>query len=247
MATSAALALEAEKLIVLSAGEGVHVQGRLLRQCVAEDVAGLEVSDEREAGLLAIAARACQRGVPRCHIVGWDDPDALLTELFSTDGSGTLVTRRAYERSRWATINDVADIIELLEPLEDSGVLLRRSRERLEAEIGQFRIFERDGRMTACGALFPFAEHGSAEIACVVTHADYRGEGRATQLLRELEAVALEQGLREVFVLTTQTAHWFIEQGFSADGLDSLPPQRQALYNLQRNSKVFRKTLEARV
>ncbi|MEO1080877.1 MAG: amino-acid N-acetyltransferase [Pseudomonadota bacterium] len=246
VATSAAVALDAEKLIVLSAGEGVHVQGRLLRQCVAEDVPGLDIADDREASLLAIATRACRRGVPRCHIVGWDDPDALLTELFSTDGSGTLVTRRAYERSRWATINDVADIIELLQPLEDSGVLLRRSRERLEAEIDHFRIFERDGRMTACGALYPFADQGSAEIACVVTRPDYRGEGRATQLLRELEAEALARGLREVFVLTTQTAHWFIEQGFSADSLDSLPPQRQALYNLQRNSKVFRKTLEGR-
>ncbi|MEL7045884.1 MAG: amino-acid N-acetyltransferase, partial [Pseudomonadota bacterium] len=178
VATSAAVALDAEKLIVLSAGEGVHVQGSLLRQCVAEDVPGLDIADDREASLLAIAARACQRGVPRCHIVGWDDPDALLTELFSTDGSGTLVTRRAYERSRWATINDVADIIELLQPLEDSGVLLRRSRERLEAEIDHFRIFERDGRMTACGALYPFGDQGSAEIACVVTRPDYRGEGR---------------------------------------------------------------------
>ncbi|MEM1189051.1 MAG: amino-acid N-acetyltransferase [Pseudomonadota bacterium] len=244
VATSAAVALGAEKLIVLSAGEGVHVQGQLLRQCVAEEVPGLDITDEREANLLAVAAGACQRGVPRCHIVGWDDPDALLTELFSTDGSGTLVTRRAYERSRWATINDVADIIELLQPLENAGVLLRRSRERLEAEVDHFRIFERDGRMTACGALYPFAEQGSAEIACVVTRPDYRGEGRATQLLRELEAEARAQGLREVFVLTTQTAHWFIEQGFSPDSLDSLPPQRQALYNLQRNSKVFRKTLQ---
>lgn len=246
VAISAARALDADKLIALGATAGVSLDGTLLRQCVADDVDSFTVEDPGEAALLSFAARACHSGVPRCHIVSYLDTDALLAELFTTDGSGTLVTRRPFEQSRWASIDDAGGILELLAPLEDSGVLLKRSRERLEAEIGQFRILERDGRITACAALYPFAEDGSAELACIVTHPDYQGEARGKRLLAELEHAALERGLREVFVLTTQTAHWFLEQGFVESSLDELPPARQALYNLQRNSKVFTKALAQR-
>ena len=245
VASSAARALEADKLILLGAGAGVYSGGSLVRQALADDADDLAADDDEQRALLAIAARACRSGVPRCHIVSYRDPDALLGELFTTDGSGTMVTRRPFEQSRWATINDVGGILDLIRPLEESGVLLKRSRERLEAEIGHFRILERDGQMTACAALYPYGDVGSGELACIVTHPDYQGERRATRLLQELEAEAIGRGLREVFVLTTQTAHWFIEQGFSEAPLDALPPARQALYNLQRNSKVFRKRLAA--
>jgi amino-acid N-acetyltransferase len=243
VAISAARALAADKLIALSERGGIRHDGALLRQCVADDAAELELADAADAERLAFAVAACRAGVPRCHIVGYEDPDALLTELFSTDGSGTLVTRRAFEQSRWATINDVGGVLQLLRPLEETGVLLKRSRERLEAEIGQFRILERDGRLTACAALYPYPDSGCAELACIVTSDAYRGEGRARRLLDELEQEALRRGLREVFVLTTQTAHWFIEQGFREADLGTLPPERQALYNLQRQSKVFSKPL----
>ena len=144
---------------------------------------------------------------------------------------------------RNVTIDDVGGIIELIEPLEAEGVLLKRSRELLETEIGHFRLLERDGRIIACAALYPFSEDDSGEIACIVSHPDYRGSERGQRLLRELETEAQRQGLRTVFVLSTQTAHWFIEQGFEEAKHDSLPAQRQALYNLQRNSKVFLKAL----
>jgi amino-acid N-acetyltransferase len=104
-------------------------------------------------------------------------------------------------------------------------------------------VLERDGRIIACAALYPFPEAGCAELACIVSHPEYRGAQRAQRLLAELEEEALAQGLGEVFVLTTQTAHWFIEQGFCGGARTTLPPQRQALYNLQRNSKVLRKVL----
>lgn len=243
VAISATRALEADKLIVLSASAGVSSNGSLIRQCVADEAATLAVDTPEADALLNLAARACRSGVPRCHIVSYTDPDALLTELFTTDGSGTLVMQRPYERSRWATIDDAGGILELLAPLEEAGVLLKRSRERLEAEIGQFRILERDGRITACAALYPFEEAGRAELACIVTHPDYQGENRGKRLLGELESAALERGLHSVFVLTTQTAHWFLEQGFVESKLEELPPERQALYNLQRNSKVFAKIL----
>lgn len=244
VAIATARAVQAKKLILLAPGAGIHdADGALLRQCVAGEVTAETFPDAAERTLLETATRACQAGIARCHIVSYRDADALLTELFTTDGSGTLVASRPYEQSRWAAIDDVGGVIELIAPLEASGVLLKRSRELLEAEIGQFRILERDGRLIACAALYPFPEQGSAELACIVTAPDYRGERRAQRLLAELEAEAEARGLREVFVLTTQTAHWFIEQGFAEVPLHTLPPQRQALYNLQRNSKVFSKTL----
>ena len=113
----------------------------------------------------------------------------------------------------------------------------------LETEIRQFRLLERDGRIIACAALYPFPEDSCGELACIVSHPDYRGANRGQRLLEELEREARRLGLKAVFVLTTQTAHWFIEQGFEERSRDDLPQERKALYNLQRNSKVFFKPL----
>ena len=244
VAISTARDLQADKLIILGSTAGVHdSDGALIKQYAVDQQAIATPGNDEEARLLRIACDACVAGVPRSHIVSSQDPDALLGELFTTDGSGTLVTHRPYEQSRWACIQDVGGVLDLITPLEESGVLLKRSRDLLEAEIGRFRILERDGRIIACAALYPFDEQHSAELACIVSHPDYRGEQRARRLLQELEREALSQGLTEVFVLTTQTAHWFLEQGFEEESRDKLPPSRQALYNLQRNSKVFFKTL----
>jgi len=245
VAITAAQTIQADKLILLAPDDGVRDEsGRLLRQCVAGEDTPRGVR-EADRPLLQTASDACQGGVPRCHIVSFRNPDALLTELFTTDGSGTLVSRRPYEQMRRAAIDDVGGIIDLIAPLEARGVLAKRSREALESEIDLFRLLERDGRIIACAALYPFPEHGSGELACIVCHPEYRGDGRALRLLRELESEAISQVLDRVFVLTTQTAHWFLEQGFSAASLEDLPPQRKALYNLQRNSKVFMKPLHA--
>ena len=131
----------------------------------------------------------------------------------------------------------------MIEPLEQQGVLLKRSRELLETEISQFRLLVRDGRIIACAALYPFPNDGSGEIACIVSHPEYRGGRRGQRLLTTLEQEARRQGLERVFVLTTQTAHWFVEQGFVETSRDELPAQKKLLYNLQRNSKVFFKNL----
>jgi amino-acid N-acetyltransferase len=120
---------------------------------------------------------------------------------------------------------------------------VKRSRELLEQEIEQFMVIDRDGMIIACAALYPYPEHGSGEIACVATHADYRGADRGERLLAALETKAASLGLKTVFILTTRTAHWFQEQGFMPAALEDLPPQKQALYNYQRNSKVFAKEI----
>ncbi|MCL4105983.1 UNVERIFIED_CONTAM: hypothetical protein GTU68_058289 [Idotea baltica] len=244
IAVQCASAIDADKLMMFGEHSGLtDDSGQLIRQCTAETLLQLEVTDKQQAALLNTARTACSLGVPRCHIVSYVEDCALLEELFTHDGSGTLIGNDDYERSRIACIEDVGGIIELIEPLEDTGVLLRRSRELLETEIDHFRVLERDGRIIACAALYPFEEEQCGEVACIVSHPDYRGGSRGQRLLAELEREARRQGLLSVFVLSTQTSHWFIEQGFEQSNLESLPSRRQSLYNLQRNSKVFIKRL----
>lgn len=192
---------------------------------------------------LRAGAEACRSGVRRVHLVPRRRDGALLRELLTPDGSGTLISAEPYEDLRAARIDDVTGILELLRPLEETGVLVRRSRERLETEIDRFVLTERDGLITACAALYPYAEDAMAELACVAVHPDYRATGRGDRLLAQMEARARALGITRLFVLTTQTAHWFRERGFEPAPIDALPMQRQALYNFRRNSKVFIKLL----
>jgi amino-acid N-acetyltransferase len=186
---------------------------------------------------------ACEQGVERGHLISHEIDGALLLELFTRDGCGSLVTRTRFESIRQARIDDVAGILELLAPLEANGTLVKRSRELLETEIGFFHVIDRDGGVVACAALYEYASESMAEVACVVTHNDYRGSDRAQQLLDFLETKARDNRINTLFVLTTRTAHWFQEQGFVAAGIEQLPAQKQHLYNYQRNSKVFIKRL----
>ncbi len=244
IAVHTAAAIRADKLLLFGEAEGIlGSDGELIRQCAVGDIAKLEIADAEQDALLQTARRACLAGVERCQVISYVDDCALLEELFTHDGSGTLVASDAYEQSRTAMIDDVGGILELIEPLEEDGVLLKRSRELLEQEIDRFRVLERDGRIIACAALYPFVDDGCGEIACIVSHPDYRGGRRGQRLLDALEQEARRLGLARVFVLTTQTAHWFVEQGFSEAARDELPGEKQALYNLQRNSKVFFKAL----
>ena len=246
IAVHVAAAVGADKLILFGAARGIEdEQGQLVRQCDLGEAQALlqTMTDQEQIRLLRTARQACSAGISRCQIISYEEDCALLEELFTHDGSGTLINNDGYEQARAATIEDVGGVLELIEPLEREGVLVKRSRELLETEIGHFRVLERDSRIIASAALYPFPEQGSGEIACIVTHPDYRGDSRGNRLLQELEQGAVRQGLQQVFVLTTQTAHWFLEQGFVEGDLAELPGQKQSLYNLQRNSKVFVKQL----
>ncbi|MCP4210175.1 MAG: amino-acid N-acetyltransferase [Halieaceae bacterium] len=244
IAVQCSAAINADKLVLFGEAAGiVDVTGTLIAQCKAGEINTISAVNEEQTLLLDTAREACLNGVERCHIISHADDCALLEELFTHDGSGTLVADDDFEKSRQANIDDVGGILELIEPLEQQGVLLKRSRELLEGEIGQFRVLVRDGRIIAAAALYPFKPDACGEIACIVSHPDYRGGQRGQRLLQELEHQARALGLARVFVLTTQTAHWFIEQGFVESGREALPDKKQSLYNLQRNSKVFFKAL----
>ena len=244
VAEKVAVAIGADKLIFLDRQLGLHATGgELIRQCTIDSAWNLELGDVEQQRLRDSACRSCTNGVARSHLLSYEREDALLEELFTHDGSGTLIAQNPYEQARSADINDIASIVELIRPLEDSGALVKRSRERLEEEIGYFSILERDGRVLACAALYPYEAESVGEIACVATHPDYRGTGRARQLLDELIAEAKALSLTHVFVLTTQSTHWFLEQGFEAASLDDLPVEKQQLYNWQRNAAVLRRTV----
>jgi amino-acid N-acetyltransferase len=182
--------------------------------------------------------------VQRVHLVNRHIEGALLLELFTRDGIGTLISTDPFEHIRKATIEDIGGLLKLLEPLEESGILVRRSREKLEVEIQYFTVQERDGMIVACAALYPFVDERMAELACLAVHDNYRGMGRGDALLAFLEREALRLDIQHIFVLTTQTAHWFRERHFLPADLEVLPVSRRTLYNYQRNSKVFIKQLE---
>ncbi len=251
VATETAVALRAAKLILFTADPGVvDGDGALIRILSLPDVGRhLEELGSREEhqgllGQLDAASRACQRGVPRAHLVSYQKNGALLGELFTREGEGTLLLHDGNEVIRQATVEDIPGLLDLIAPLEEAGVLVKRSRELLETEISRFTlVVDAEHIVVACAALYPFADHNAAELACVATHPDYRNRGLASRLLSQIEKQARVLGLERLFVLTTRAAHWFQEHGFEAEVLDALPAPKKELYNYQRNSKIFVKRL----
>ncbi|HEY7886099.1 MAG TPA: amino-acid N-acetyltransferase [Cellvibrionaceae bacterium] len=247
VATQVATAIKADKLLAYCDSDGVSdVDGSLIRQLtLSECKRHFDEHGENMPELLqqalGSAYLSCLQGVQRAQLINYTSDGALLTELFTRDGLGTMVYSGHYEQLRTATIDDVGGILELLAPLENQGILVRRSRELLETEINQFSVLEKDGAIIACAALYPFDD--MAELACVATHPDYRKGGRAALLLQEMEKLARKKQIKQLFVLTTQTAHWFLEQGFEPGNLDDLPMAKKSLYNFQRNSKIFYKKI----
>ena len=251
VATCAATALNADKLIIFGADNGVFDSAGVLRselltrkaeRLVSHYLSSLEDTDQPHTELsrhLEAAVDACRKGVKRCHLISFKEDGALLAELFTRDGSGTMILSESYEQLKKASIEDVGAVLELIRPLEENGTLVRRSREVLENEIERFTLIERDGVVIGCAALYPFADEKVGELACVVVASEYKGGARGDELLRAVEKQARGQGLEKLFVLTTKTAHWFIERGFVESNVDQLPKEKKALFNLQRNSKVF--------
>lgn len=249
VATQAAIALEAQKLICFSAQAGITDADKTLVKTI--DMAGVQhwLGQLKDQPTLHNALRAgydaCLNGVPRSHIISYTEDGALLQELFTREGSGTLLSHDGSEQLRQATLEDVGGVLELISPLEASGALVKRSRELLETEITRFQVVVHpEGMIIACAALYPFAESDAGELACVVTHPDFHNRGLAARLLESLEKQAHKDfGLKRLFVLTTQAAHWFKEQGFSESSLEQLPAEKAALYNWQRNSKILVKSI----
>jgi len=250
VASAIAIALQADKLLIYSGDTGIlDDEGEPISQLTAIEADDLirqkiGAGDNLDMQLLnlELATKACKAGVKRAQVISYTADGALLSELFTRDGSGTLITQENYEQLRSATIDDVGGIIELIEPLEAAGVLVERSRELLETEIEQFTVIDREGMIVACGALYP-QDDGSGELACLATHPDYRDTGRGQDVLEKIQKQAKKAGLTSLFVLTTKTPHWFIEKGFAESDINALPEKKKSFYNYQRKSKIFTKKL----
>jgi len=191
---------------------------------------------------IELAINACLNRVQRVHLLSTFVPGALLQELYSHDGAGTLITAEHYDDIRPATIEDVGGILSLINPLEEQQVLVERTREQIELAIHEYDVIEHDGFIIACGALHPLKEKNIAEIACLAVHPDYQREGLGNRLLKHLEKKAWSHNLNAVFILTTKALHWFREHGYRKSSIKELPVSKQKTYNYQRNSRVYVKS-----
>ncbi|HHJ4130214.1 TPA: amino-acid N-acetyltransferase [Escherichia coli] len=247
IATQLAIKLKAEKMIGFCSSQGVtNDDGDIVSELFPNEAqARVEAQEEKgdynsgTVRFLRGAVKACRSGVRRCHLISYQEDGALLQELFSRDGIGTQIVMESAEQIRRATINDIGGILELIRPLEQQGILVRRSREQLEMEIDKFTIIQRDNTTIACAALYPFPEEKIGEMACVAVHPDYRSSSRGEVLLERITAQAKQSGLSKLFVLTTRSIHWFQERGFTPVDIDLLPESKKLLYNYQRKSKVL--------
>jgi amino-acid N-acetyltransferase len=249
VATAVAIALKAEKLVLLTEKSCCNPENdqAIQQMTTAEAENFLQQHSNIDNTLrlsLKAAIQSCQAGIERVHLIERAVNGALLLELFSRDGFGILISLTAFEELRPATLNDIGGLLELIKPLEQQGILAKRSREKIEMEISDYIVLERDGLIIACIALHADVNGQFGAIACLAVHIDYRGAARGDRLLTAVYQKAKQLGLKTLFVLSTQTMHWFIERGFLLSELNSLPEPLKVLYNPQRNSKILCKTIE---
>lgn len=247
VAESVAIALKADKLVFLTDSRGITDKAGEFIDAITADAAAdlLKESDWLSTDLmryLPSAIRAARQGVGRVHLVGYQQDGALLQELFTHDGVGTVITRESLENIREARPDDIGSLVALIEPMEEEGILVHRPRELLEREIDHFSVMEHDGIIVGCAALYPHSSE-VAELACLAVHPDHRQWGYGELLMRRIEMRARRAGVKRLFVLTTRTEHWFVERGFRIAAVDELPEQKRHMYNYQRRSKVLFKPL----
>ncbi|MEN3374307.1 amino-acid N-acetyltransferase [Dechloromonas sp. ZS-1] len=247
VAEAVAVSIKADKLVYLSDSRGVFERdGELIDAMTADEVEALLKKGEWLSPdvrrYLPCTMRATRAGVGRAHLIGYEHDGALLRELFTHDGVGTVITRESLENVREAKPDDIAALIALIEPMEEEGILVHRPRELLEREIEHFSIMLHDGIIVGCAALYPHSEE-EAELACLAVNPDHREWGYGEQLMKRIERRARRIGIKRLFVLTTRTEHWFVERGFKLGTVDDLPAAKKEMYNYQRRSKVLFKPL----
>ncbi len=247
VAEAVAHAIKADKLVYLTDSRGVTDQSGELLDAMTADEASQLLRDadwltNDMVRYLPCAVRASRAGVGRVHLIGYEQDGALLRELFTHDGVGTVVTRESLENIREAKPDDIAALIALIEPMEQEGILVHRPRELLEREIERFSIMLHDGIIVGCAALYPHSDE-EAELACLAVNPDHREWGYGEQLMERIVRRAKKAGIKRLFVLTTRTEHWFVERGFKLGTVDDLPAAKKEMYNYQRRSKVLFKTL----
>ncbi|MDR1930270.1 MAG: amino-acid N-acetyltransferase [Treponema sp.] len=251
IALAASAALGAVKLFIISPGRGLNAEtlklppgietgrgGRIIRLTPREAESVLDLNAaQAEAEELRLALRASRAGVERVQIIDGREDGAVLRELFSNLGAGTMVYADEYEAIRNLKTGDIPDVLRIMEPLMRQDVLIRRTPEDIQEKKKDYYVFGIDGKAHACGALHQWEDQG--EIAAVAVDAAYADMGLGSRIVRFLVNKASREGLSAVFVLTTKTQDWFEALGFKESGPESLPESRRKSYDQLRNSKVF--------
>ena len=257
VATSVAIAMQADKLIFVTEVPGIPIDPA---QPISEDnPIDTELPLDTAVAMLATlptaqhptdtgfylqhCVKACKAGVERSHIIPFSVDGALLLEVYVHDGIGTMVVDEKLEELREATPDDVGGILQLIEPFEKDGTLVKRDRTEIERDIANYTIIEHDGVIFACAALYPYPESKTAEMAAVTVSPQSQGQGDGEKILKRIEQRARLMGLQSIFVLTTRTMHWFIKRGFQQVDPDWLPEARKRKYNWNRKSVVMVKRL----
>ncbi len=237
-------ALGADKLICLSTASKLaelHAENESVFNILQLEHAIADLPEPDT--LVGAAVTAISNGLPRAHIVDFETEGALLEELFTPQGAGLMIVERDVEKVRTAKLEDIGGILEIIKPLETGGQLVQRDRDSLEQQIDCFRVIDIDGMIVASAALFSFPNDKTGELACLAIHPDFQGGGRGTKLVHHIEHWAQSQGLEQLVILTTEGAHWFIGHGFKEADVSDLPKPRQKLYDADRASKIFVKSL----
>jgi amino-acid N-acetyltransferase len=254
VATQTAIALQADKLVFMTEVPGIHEQ---LHDPESPIDTELALADAKrylvelpapqhptdKAFYLQHCVKACEGGVERSHILPFAADGALLMEVFTHDGIGTMVVDEKLESLREATSDDVGGILQLIEPFERDGTLVRRERAEIERDIATYTVIEHDGIIFGCAALYPYPEARTAEMAALTISPQVQGQGDGERILKRIEQRARAAGLDSIFVLTTRTMHWFIKRGFQQVDPDWLPEARKRKYNWDRRSQVLVKKL----
>ena len=257
VATSVAMALQADKLLFLTETPGLRMQpgepesddnpiDTEIPLAEARALLARLPTPERptdDGFYLRHCVNACEHGVERSHILPYARDGALLLEVYVHDGIGTMVVDEKLESLREADSDDVGGILQLIEPFEKDGTLVKRSRTDIERDIGNYTVLEHDGVIFACAALYPYPDAGTAEMAALTVSPQSQGQGDGEKVLKRVEQRARLMGLKSIFVLTTRTMHWFIKRGFQVVDPDWLPDARKRKYNWDRRSQVLVKNL----
>lgn len=257
VATSVAVALQADKLLFLTEVPGICVDPS--RPLGEDNPIDTEINLETAEKLLAAwpkpqqpsdpgfylqhCVTACKGGVDRSHILPFALDGALLLEIYVHDGVGTMIVDEKLESLREATADDVAGILQLIEPFERDGTLVKRDRTVIERDAHQYTLIEHDGVIFACAALYPYPEAKTGEMAALTVSPQSQGQGDGEKILKRIEQRARAMGLSSIFVLTTRTMHWFLKRGFEPVEPDWLPEARKRNYNRDRRSRVLVKRL----
>jgi amino-acid N-acetyltransferase len=254
VATSTAIALQADKLLFITEVPGIHEdltdpESPIDTELALADAERLLASLPRPqmptdpGWYLQHCVKACRGGVDRSHILPFAVDGAVLMEVFTHDGIGTMVVDEKLESLRQATPDDVGGVLHLIEPFERDGTLVKRDRTEIERDIGYYTVIEHDGVIFGCAALYPYPEAKTAELAALTVSPLVQGQGDGERILKRVEHRAKEMGLQSIFVLTTRTMHWFIKRGFAQVEPDWLPEARKRKYNWDRRSQVLVKKL----